>query len=346
MYIYYPNRKDAVLCRKHPQIIFQLSSSILPHQRLADDGHVKSAHSVVDLIANHHQLEWLRWNVRGEEIVARFICLKLHTEERVRQKRMNAVHYTRGYTTLSCDINRGEVGEQERESKTKTKNAGAGESEPQARDDLLSNWISMLIDLRYLIMNLSLPDFATSFTISQRQGSLPCCWQYRTTSTPQTQTNHKVQKSIKLRSHNVGELCWAYLTTASKGIGQQSSLSRLVLLASSAKKACAQSFTLLLAILYDTKTANPYKLTRCRSRLNYEVTMLEHRVSCVIGDILGASEEAEDWFHKRLKDIVEGTATPVSNREWKSRLRQTKSAANAFLTNIEPFSADAVFRDN
>ncbi|KAI0692840.1 hypothetical protein BC835DRAFT_1492179 [Cytidiella melzeri] len=151
-------------------------------------------------------------------------------------------------------------------------------------------------------------------------------------------TNHKVQKSIELRSHNVGGLCWAYLTTASKEIGQQSALSRLVLLASSGKKACAQS--------YDLKTANPYKLTGCRSRSNYEVTTWEHRVSCVIGDILGASEEAEDWFQKQLKDIVEGTATPVSNCEWKSRLRQTKSAANTFLTNIETFSADAVFRDN
>ncbi|KAI0683245.1 hypothetical protein BC835DRAFT_1236207, partial [Cytidiella melzeri] len=30
------------------------------------------------------------------------------------------------------------------------------------------------------------------------------------------------------------------------------------------------------------------------------------------------SQEAEDWFQKRLKDIVEGTATPVSNHEWKS----------------------------
>ncbi|KAI0683187.1 hypothetical protein BC835DRAFT_1311185 [Cytidiella melzeri] len=128
----------------------KLSSSILPHKRLADDGHVESAHSVVDLIANRHQLlsnrgwrnrpmaekiaanlsfERLRGNVSGEAFVAQFICVELHTEERVRQKRMNTVHYTRGYTTLSCNINRGEVEERERESKTKTENAGAGESE-------------------------------------------------------------------------------------------------------------------------------------------------------------------------------------------------------------------------
>ncbi|KAI0686893.1 hypothetical protein BC835DRAFT_1309321 [Cytidiella melzeri] len=178
----------------------KLSSSILPHKTLADDGHFESAHSVVDLCSSstprlRHTLcmptalynnttqephnrarshvmlgsgfvrssdrgwwnrpmagniavnllfERLRGNVRGEEIVARFICVELRTEERVEER--------------------------ERESETKTKNAGAG---------YLSNGVV------YPVV-----------------GDI---------------TNHEVQKTIALRSHNIGGPCrlhnWGHICT-------------------------------------------------------------------------------------------------------------------------------------
>ncbi|KAI0682405.1 hypothetical protein BC835DRAFT_1311540 [Cytidiella melzeri] len=171
IYIYRTNRKVQHFAGNTRKSFSKLSSSILPHKRLADDGHVESAHSVVDLIANCHQLssnhgwrnrpmaekiaanlsfERLRGNVSGEEFVAQFICVELHTEER--------------FTLL----------------------------------------LAILYDL-----DTANPDKSEGAEVDQ------------------------ITKSQRWRTV-LGLL-------ASKEIGQQSALSRLVLLASSAKKACAQS---------------------------------------------------------------------------------------------------------
>ncbi|KAI0688286.1 hypothetical protein BC835DRAFT_1308847 [Cytidiella melzeri] len=330
MYIYYPNRKDAVLCRKHPQIIFQLSSSILPHKTLADDGHVESAHSVVDLVANCHQLlrhtlcmptafynnttrelhnrarshvmlgsgfvrssdsgwrnrpmaeniavnllfERLRRNVRGEEIVARLSVSSCAQERGWRARERERKRETETETE-KAGLERAVRGQEKDEHGTLHKRVHyplvqhkpwRWESERESERE------------RRRMRGLERAIYPVVGDIVRPQHRKP---------RQITRCRRRSHYEVTTLEDRVGRVIGDIL--ASRRIGQRSSLSRLVLLASSAKTACAQLFTLLLAILYELKTANTYKITRCRSRSNYEVTTLEDRVGRVIGDILAHS---------------------------------------------------------